>query len=146
MRLLVTVGVALAAVALVFGGLTLYALEGREVVVVRTRAADGAARETRTWVADEDGSLWIEAAFPERPFFQQLLAVPNIEVVRGGMVRRYRAAPVPNPEGHARIRSLLAQKYGWADAWIGLLQDTSRSVAVRLEPIEAPQTASDATG
>jgi hypothetical protein len=29
---------------------------------------------------------------------------------------------------------LLAEKYGWADWWVGLLQDTSQSVAVKLEP------------
>jgi hypothetical protein len=118
-----------------FGALTLYALEGREVVVLHTHATDGTARRTRTWVADDDGAAWIEAAVPERPFFQQLLAVPEVEVERGGVMRRYRAVPVPNPEGHARIRALLAQKYGWADWWVGLLTDTSQSVAVRLEPI-----------
>lgn len=40
---------------------------------------------------------------------------------------------VPNPDGHARIRRLLAGRYGWADRWIGLLADTSRSIAVRLD-------------
>ena len=42
--------------------------------------------------------------------------------------------PVPGDAGHRRIRRLLAEKYGWADTWIGLLTDTSRSVAVRLDP------------
>jgi hypothetical protein len=42
------------------------------------------------------------------------------------------AQPLPNPSGHARIRMLLRRKYGWADAWVGLLQDTSESIAVRL--------------
>jgi hypothetical protein len=121
-------------VALAFGGLTLYALEGREVVVLRTRTADGAVRETRTWVADDAGAVWIEAAVPERPFFQQLLAIPEVDVVRNGTTHSYRAAPVPNPDGHVRIRALLAQKYGWADWWVGLLTDTSQSTAVRLEP------------
>jgi len=39
--------------------------------------------------------------------------------------------------GHRRIRSLLRARYGVADAWIGLLADTSRSVAIRLDPPEA---------
>jgi hypothetical protein len=120
--------------ALAFGGLTLYALEGQEVIVVRTHAADGSLRETRTWVADDDGALWIEAAFAERPFFQQILADPSVEIVRGGIVQRGRALPVPNPDGHRHVRALLARKYGWADWWVGWLQDTSRSVAVRVEP------------
>ena len=134
MRPLAIAGGVLVAGALAFAAVTLYALEGREVVVVRTRGADGSIRATRTWVADDGGALWVEAASPERPFFQQLLAHPEVQLERAGTVRAYRAAPVPNPEGHQRIRSLLAQKYGWADCWIGLLTDTSRSVAIRLEP------------
>jgi hypothetical protein len=125
----------LLAFGLAFAATTLYALEGREVVVLRTKAADGSLRETRTWVADADGSAWIEAAFADRPFYQQLLADPQIEVVRGGSVRRYRAVPMPNPDGHVRIRHMLADKYGWADWWVGLLTDTSGSIAVRLDPV-----------
>jgi len=124
----------LLAFGLAFAATTLYALEGREVVVLRTKAADGSLRETRTWVADGDGSAWIEAAFADRPFYQQLLADPQIEVVRGGSVRRFRAVPMPNPDGHVRIRHMLAEKYGWADRWIGMLTDTSGSIAVRLDP------------
>ena len=135
MRAVAIVGGALLSAALIFAAITLYALEGHEVVVVRTRTPNGATRETRTWVADEDGAVWVESATPERPFFQQLLANPDVQLERAGTERRYHAVPVPNPEGHERIRALLAQKYGWADWWIGLLTDTSRSVAVRLEPI-----------
>ena len=134
MKLVAIIGAALLGAALLFAAITLYALEGHEVVVLRTRAPDGATRETRTWVADDDGAVWIESATPERPFFQQLLAHPDVDLERGGVVRRYHAVPVPNPDGHERIRALLAQKYGWADWWIGLLTDTSRSVAVRLDP------------
>ena len=128
------IGAVVAAAALGFAAVTLYALEGHEVVVLRTRAADGTRRETRTWVAHDGSALWIEAAVPERPFFQQLLVRPEVEVLRGGTAHSYRAVPVPNPEGHVHIRALLAQKYGWADWWVGLLTDTSGSVAVRLEP------------
>ena len=134
MKALLIVGGAVLLAALAFGGLTLYALEGQEVVVVRTHAPDGSLRETRTWVADDDGALWIEAAFVERPFYQQLLADPSVEIVRGGVTRRGRAVLVPNPDGHRHVRALLASKYGWADCWVGWLQDTSRSVAVRIEP------------
>jgi hypothetical protein len=33
------------------------------------------------------------------------------------------------------VRSLLREKYGWADRWVGLLQDTSQAVPVRLDPL-----------
>ena len=104
-----------------------------EVVVVHTHRADGPAHATRTWVADADGATWIEAANPERPFLHDLADRPQLELERGGAVLRCRASIVPNPAGHRRIRDLLAARYGWADCWIGLVADTRRSVAVRLE-------------
>ena len=130
LRIIVTV---IALAALGFGAVTWIALEGQEVVVVRTRGADGRAHATRTWVADADGGTWIEAANPERPFFHDVQRTPELELERHGGVLRCRAVILPNPEGHQRIRGLLASRYGWADCWIGLIADTRRSVAVRLQ-------------
>jgi hypothetical protein len=123
-----------------FAAITLTALEGNEVVVVRTRDDAGGTRETRVWVAEQDGALWVEAATPERDFYRDLQARPAAELVRGGNTLRVVAHPEPGAAGHERIRGLLAAKYGWADHWVALLQDTSRSVAVRFDP--APRSAS----
>ena len=112
---------------------TLLALEGREVVVVRTHDAGGAEHATRTWIADADGAAWIEAANPERPFLRDLRRDPSLVLDRQGRSRVCRAEIQPNPEGHAHIRRLLADKYGWADCWIAMVADTDRSLAVRLE-------------
>ncbi|HLY39307.1 MAG TPA: hypothetical protein VKU61_14780 [Candidatus Binatia bacterium] len=127
-----TVAAVLGGMALAVGFVTLVALEPREVVVVRTVDDAGERRDTRTWIADDAGFAWIEAANPERPFLRHLTARPDIELIRAGHVRRCRAQAMPNPDGHARVRELLARRYGWADCWIGMLTDTSRSVAVRL--------------
>jgi hypothetical protein len=116
-----------------FGVVTLVALEGREVVVLRTRAADGSEHATRTWIADTDGAAWVEAANPERPFLHDLAHEPSLVIDRHGRPERCRATIAENPAGHARIRDLLAAKYGWADCWIALVADTSRSLAVRLD-------------
>ena len=123
----------LLAVATLFAAVTLVAQEGREVVVVRTFDAHGQARETRAWIADEDGYGWIEAANPERPFLLQIRTNPEVELRRGRSLQHCHAVVVPNPNGHQRIRRLLATKYGWSDRWIGLLTDTSGSLALRLE-------------
>ena len=117
-----------------FGAVTLLALEGKEVVQLRTTAQDGTTRSTRTWIADADGAMWIEAANPERPFLRDLEARPEAVLLRGGQARPVRAVALPGERGHQKIRRLLAGKYGWADVWVGLLTDTSRSVAVRLDP------------
>jgi len=124
----------LAAGVLGFAAVTLVALEGREVVQLHTITPEGGVRSTRTWVADADGAMWVEAANVQRPFLLDLRAHPDIELVRGGTVLPVRAVAVPGLDAHRKIRTLLAEKYGWADCWIGLLADTSRSEAVRLEP------------
>ena len=124
----------LAAAVLAFAAVTLLALEGREVVQLRTVTPEGGVRSTRTWVADADGAMWVEAANVQRPFLLDLRAHPDIELVRGGTIRPVHAIAVPGLDAHRKIRSLLAEKYGWADCWIGLLADTSHSEAVRLEP------------
>jgi hypothetical protein len=120
-------------------GVTLLALEGGEVALLRTQAADGRRTETRVWVVDHEGAAWIEAATPERPWYRDLLAAPRVELGRAGVFRTYRALALPGDEGHARIRALHREKYGLADVWVGLLQDTSRSIAVRLEPMQASE-------
>jgi len=123
--------------AALFGATTWLALEGRDVALLRTGPA-AEPRATRVWVAAADGARWLEAATPERAWYRDVLADPVVSLEHRGATTRYRAAPEPGPEGHRRIRTLLRAKYGWADDFVGLLQDTSRSVAVRLEPLEAP--------
>jgi hypothetical protein len=125
---------ALFVLALGLGLVTLFAVEGQEVVVLRTRTPAGEVRRTRIWVAEDDGVVWIEAADPKRKFYADLRADPDAELERGGEIHRYRATPEPGPEGHEKIRNLLRRKYGWADRWVGAIVDTSNSVAIRLDP------------
>lgn len=133
-RALLAAGLALVG----FAAVTLTALEGVEVVQLRTTMPDGGVRTTRTWVADADGAVWIEAATPERPFLLDLATSRDAELVRGGHAVPMRATVVPGDAGHRKIRDLLRARYGWADRWIGMLADTSRSVAIRLDPHTAP--------
>ncbi len=135
MRALLAVGVAIVA----FGAITWFALEGYDVAILRTRAADGTIRETHVWVAESAGDVFVEAATPKRAWLLEVEAQPEIELVHAGATVRYRALPEPGAEGHAKIRQLLRGKYRWADQWVALLQDTSSSVAVRLVPISSAQ-------
>ena len=139
----VVIGAAVLAVA--FGATTLIALEGRDVAVLHTRDDAGGARRTRVWVAESDGALWVEAATPERGFYRDLLLRPELDVEHGGRAQRMIARPEPGDAGHERIRAMLRDKYGWADRWVALLQDTSRSVAVRLDPAPPPIGAGSAS-
>ncbi len=123
----------IAVIGVAAGAITWWALEGSEVVVIHTVSAEGSPRATRVWIADEGTVSWIEAATPERPFYQDILTHPRVELDRNGQRSHYVAEAIPNPDGHHRIRQLLRAKYGLADYWIGLLQDTSRSQAMRLQ-------------
>jgi hypothetical protein len=125
---------ALGVLVLAIGAVTWRALEGGEVVIVRTRTPDG-EHETRVWVADADGALWLEAGSPESAWYRHVLARPRVEIVRDGRAAPYRLTPLPGPEGQRRIRGLFRAKYGWADRWLAWLHDGSRSVLVRADPI-----------
>ena len=129
--------VALAVSLLGFAAVTGLALESGGVAVLETRAPDGTPRTTRVWVAEEDGSLLVEAASAERPWYRDVLLDPMVSLKREGHVEAFRALPEPGDAGHRRVRELLRARYGWRDAWVGLIQDTSGSIAVRLEPLEA---------
>ena len=141
--------------AIAFGTVTLLALEGKGVAVLHTRQPDGEERRTRVWFAENDGALWVEAATASRPFYLDLAAQPDLMIeIRASPLSprttmlRGQAELVPEPGGHERVRSLLRVKYGWADAWVALLQDTSASRAVRVviedgNPHRAPETPGD---
>ncbi|MFT4570057.1 MAG: hypothetical protein ACI8TX_002442 [Hyphomicrobiaceae bacterium] len=118
---------------------TALALEGQEVVVVHTSTADGTVRQTRTWIAkDPAGRIWLEANNPSSPWLLDVLKDPELLVQRGGENIRYRAQPDPSAPRHARVRGLMAAKYGWADTWVGMLFASPHSIAVRLLPTTGP--------
>jgi len=129
-RLLGWVVVLAAALAAV----TYLALEGGEVGVLHTR--EGTAwRETHVWYVEGEGnSLWLEAATPERPWLLDLRRDPTAEIERDGDTIRGRAIAIDDPAESERVRERMREKYGWRDRWVALLQDTSRSVAVRFDP------------
>lgn len=134
MKLPAKIALAAALLSVGFAAITLVALESPEVVVLFTATGEGSWRPTRLWIADHDGAQWIEAASPLREFYRDLLANPEVEIERNGQRAAYRAVVLDGGEQHELIRRLLREKYGWADVWIGMLADTSHSIAVRLEP------------
>ncbi len=127
----------LASLLVVFGLATWWALEAGEVAVVETRSPDGSVRSTHVWFAEPDGELWLEAGTPQNPWFQDVQRDPTLSFSAARRSGRYTAHPISSPTGHDEIRSLLRQKYGLRDWWVGLLVDTSGSVAVRLSPVQA---------
>lgn len=129
---------AAAALAGVFVAGTWWALEASEVARIETRAADGTVRSTHVWYVEPEGELWLEAGAPENGWFRDVLGDPRLSLEADGAVGRYRVQVVDTPAAQRRVRTLLREKYGWRDRWVGLFVDGSRSVAVRLEPVDEP--------
>jgi hypothetical protein len=129
------IGWVVSAIAL-FAAVTYVALEGGGVGVLTTR--DGSAsRQTHVWYAEGDGgSLWLEAATPDRPWLLDLRREPRVELEAEGETSVWRAVAVDDPAATASLREKLREKYGWRDRWVALLQDTTNAVAVRLDPAQ----------
>jgi hypothetical protein len=115
---------------------TYVAGELTEVASLRTFDADGGAHVTKLWVVDHAGSTWIRVARPGRAWFRRLSARPEVELARGGDFLPYTARPDPSPAAIAAIDAAFRAKYGWTDAWYGLLL---RSHAI---PVELKRRAS----
>jgi hypothetical protein len=135
---------ALAALLVALAGITFLALESGGVAVVETHGAHGDTRSTHVWYVDDDGERWLEAGTPDNGWFVDVRVDPSLTLSTAEGSARYRAHPVENPVVHQRIRSLIRQKYGWRDRWVGfLIVDSSGSIPVRLEPIDADVAAGD---
>ncbi len=119
-----------------FGATTWWALESGGVAVIETRTAEGTVRSTHVWYSEPNEELWLEAGAPGNPWFQDVQQNPVVTFTANGRSVRYVAQPVDHPSGHTRIRALIRDKYGFRDRWVGLIVDTSRSVAVQLFPAE----------
>jgi len=127
-----------ATLAALFAAGTWWALESGGVAVLETTDAAGGTRRTHVWVAEDGREVWIEAATPERRWLDDIRRAPGVVLHRDGGAARFTAVAVPGPGAAGRIRRMLRAKYGVRDRWVGLLQDTSRAVAVRLAPVRDP--------
>lgn len=132
LRIVVRVFVALLVVALLVGGASMIASESGEVVVLKTTDPTGAARETRVWVVEDGSHVWLRSGSDAAGWYQQLAARPDVEVQRGDQTLRVRA--VPEVGARARINGLMREKYGWADAYIGMLFGRDDAIPIRLDP------------
>lgn len=115
-----------------FATLTWWALESSGVAVLETRAPDGSLRSTHVWFAEPNGELWLEAGTPENSWYLDVQRDPQVSFSAPNRSGQYVAQRVGDPAAHDQVRSLLREKYGIRDWWIGLLFDTSRSIAVQL--------------
>ena len=106
------------------------AAESGEVVVITTQDANGVARETRLWVVDHDDSAWLRSGSTLSDWYQRLITHPQISMQRGDT--SFTAVAEPSVDDRDIIDRLMNDKYGWADAYIGMLYGRSGAVPIRL--------------
>ena len=133
MRLALVVATAL---VLAFAIATWWALEADGVAAIETHSSDGTIRSTHVWYVEPNGELMLEAGSPENGWFKDVQHNPLLSFSVNGTSARYIARPIAGAPAHERIRSLIREKYGWRDWWVGLIVDTSRSIAVELSPMK----------
>jgi hypothetical protein len=80
--------------------------------VLRTFDEAGRPRESRLVVIDDGGTLWLQSAHHLRGWYSRLLRNPDVELIRDGETRAYRAVPLDTPETEARIETLLKRRTG----------------------------------
>ncbi len=114
----------------------LLASESGEVLVLETLDAEGQPHETRIWVVDDAGVLWVRGG-SDSGWVGRLLETPEIRAERAGQQVAYRAVPDRDPAVRDRVNALMREKYGFADRFIAVsLGDADRADAlpIRLDP------------
>jgi hypothetical protein len=94
-------------------GLTQPAFEpGRAEGVLRTFDDEGKAYGSRMIVIDDGDTTWVQSGHHFRGWYHRLRRNPDVELVRGGEVLRYRAVPLDTAEARAHMKELLIERNG----------------------------------
>lgn len=106
------------------------ASESGEVVVLHHVNDAGEEAQTRLWVVDQDGVQWLRTGSELAGWYKDLLARPEVKVVRGETTTVVTARP--NPAQRDAINDLMAAKYGWADQLIDVLYGREDAIPIEL--------------
>lgn len=130
MKALIRIAIGVASVLAVLGGMLFGLSEAGEVVVLTSVDDVGATHETRLWVLDHEGDVYLRAGDADSRWFARVRSRPLVLLERGGELRRARLDPVPGktPE----VNAAMALKYGFADLFIGSIMPRDRAVAIRV--------------
>jgi hypothetical protein len=100
---------------------TYLAGEQTEVVVLQTQDDAGKLHDTKMWIVDLDNVPYVRVGRPGRSWSERLEEHPEVQLIRGGVPRTYRAEVVEDEALRRTINDAFAEKYGWVDWWYGIL-------------------------
>ena len=127
---------AVVGLVLLLGLAQLAASESGEVLVIETLDLEHQPHETRIWVVEDAGAVWVRGG-PDSGWMQRLLENPEVRAERIGHWAAFRAVPDRDPAARDRVNALMREKYGFADLFIAVtLGDSDREGAlpIRLDP------------
>lgn len=130
----------IAALAGLFVAVTYAALELGNVAIIETQKEDGTTRTTHVWFVRERNELWLEAGSPSNGWFVDIQRTGELRLTLGTNPFRYRCEIVSKPGVREQVRSLLSEKYGWRDTWVGAFVDHEVAIPVKLVPATATGT------
>jgi hypothetical protein len=79
----------------------------------------------------------MRSGVPGSGWLLRIEADPDVRVGRDGELTRFRAVPVLGDAAvRDRVHALMREKYGWADRLVGMMRDGTKSVPIRLEPVD----------
>ena len=81
---------------------------------LRTFSEDGEVYERRLAVLDDNGTLWLVSVQHFRRWYDRLVQNPDVELLREGELRSYRAVPVDDADVDMRLERILVDRAG---AW-----------------------------
>jgi hypothetical protein len=102
--------------------------------VLRSFDEQGRPHDTVLALLDDDGQLWVESGHWFRGWYHRVCRNPDVELVRGGEAKPYRAVPLDTPEAIERVQRLMGKGRGagyWASRAMLLFAPVR---PVRLDP------------
>jgi hypothetical protein len=107
--------------------------------VLRSFDEQGKPHDTVLSLLDDGSTLWVESGHWFRGWYHRIRRNPDVELVRGGETRPYRAVPLDTPEALEQVQKLMGKGRG-AGYWAGRAMLLFAPIKpVRLDPRPAPQ-------
>lgn len=129
MKRIIAIVLALLLAFVVVAGITATPLVG-EVVTLHTRDAAGEWQTTPLWIVDTPGGEYLRAGNPESGWVARLRAEPAVRLERGGQLADVRL--VPEPAMLDEVNARMAESYGWADTFVGMMGDHAGALPFRV--------------
>ena len=129
-------GLGVVAVVLATVWVEIWVEEG-EVATLVTFDSKRHAIHTDLWIVDVEGRTYVRAADAKTDWLERLLARPEVEVNRDGMISRVRGVPSDDPAVREAVNRAMRRKYGSVDRVVAWVRDRSHCVPVWLEPLSS---------